>query len=115
MKKLLLSALLGGAFCISSAQANDVVVHAKPPHAVGEHPSAPPNPGNIWIGGYRRWDGGKYGLAAGTLGNAPSCPGMQSGWLPGGSAAMAGMFSWKAGGSSALDHAAFGSSRVSKP
>jgi hypothetical protein len=65
MRKFLLSGLLGTAFWITSAQAADMVVHAKPPHVVAEHPSDPPSPGNVWIGGYQRWDGGKYGWQPG--------------------------------------------------
>jgi hypothetical protein len=68
MRKYLLSTLLGTAFFIGSARAEDVdppvkseiVVHAKPPHAVAEHPPASPSPGDMWIGGYQAWDGDKY-------------------------------------------------------
>jgi hypothetical protein len=73
MRKLLLGTLLGTTLLVG-ARAQDVdapvtadpptkgelVVHAKPPRAVKEHPPASPAPGDVWIGGYQEWDGNKF-------------------------------------------------------
>jgi hypothetical protein len=60
MRKFILSALLGGAFCVGSVLAEDVVVHVRPPALRVEHRPARPGPNYVWIGGYHRWDGGAY-------------------------------------------------------
>jgi hypothetical protein len=60
MRKFILTALLGAAFCIGSAQAAEVVVGIKPPRLIVEKRTAPPSPKHVWIGGYHRWDGKAY-------------------------------------------------------
>jgi hypothetical protein len=59
MRKILLTVLLGAGLCYAPLHA-EIVVHKKPPHAVSEHPPAPPGHGYVWIGGYQRWDGDRF-------------------------------------------------------
>jgi len=60
MKKLLLSTLLGAAFCIGSLYAADVVVKVRPPAVRVEHRPVRPGANYVWVGGYNRWDGNAY-------------------------------------------------------
>ena len=60
MKKLILSAVLGTAFCIGSINAADIVVKLKPPALKVEKRPAAPGEGYVWVGGYHRWDGNAY-------------------------------------------------------
>jgi len=59
MRKLILSALMGSALFLAPVHA-EVVVHAKPPHAITEHPPASPGAGYMWVSGYQQWDGSKF-------------------------------------------------------
>jgi hypothetical protein len=65
MRKLILALILGLSFGIGSAQAAEVVVRTKPPHAVREH--RPPSPGSryVWIDGYQSWNGRAYAWVPG--------------------------------------------------
>jgi hypothetical protein len=60
MKKLILTAVLGTAFCIGSIQAADVVVKLRPPALKVEHRPERPSHNHVWVGGYHRWDGNAY-------------------------------------------------------
>jgi hypothetical protein len=68
MRKLLLSALLSGVFCMTSVQGadmveplkSDVIVHKKPPKAAPERHPASPGPDYMWIDGYQLWNGAAY-------------------------------------------------------
>jgi hypothetical protein len=60
MKKFILSAVLGTAFCIGSMHAADVVVKLRPPALKVEHRPERPSPNHVWVGGYHRWDGHAY-------------------------------------------------------
>ncbi|WP_233581241.1 hypothetical protein [Acidipila sp. EB88] len=37
-----------------------VVVRVAPPPPIVEHYGPPPRPGYVWVGGFHRWDGGRY-------------------------------------------------------
>jgi hypothetical protein len=59
MRKFVLSALLGAAFCIGSLQA-EVVVSVRPPRLIVEHRPSRPSARHVWVTGYHRWDGHAY-------------------------------------------------------
>jgi len=61
MKKILSAVVL--ALCLAPAAAFaqvGVVVRVGPPAPIVEHYGPAPHPGWVWIGGYHRWDGGRY-------------------------------------------------------
>ena len=60
MKKFLLTAFLGTAFCVAPIVAADIVVHVKPPVLKIEKRPAAPGAGYVWVAGYHRWDGNAY-------------------------------------------------------
>ena len=59
MKKFLLSVLLAMTLLPAAAFAQ-VVVRFGPPAPIVERRPPPPGAGFVWIGGYQRWDGGRY-------------------------------------------------------
>ena len=60
MRRFILSALLGAAFCVGSVQAAEIVVGVKPPRVIVERRPERPSPRHVWINGYHRWDGHAY-------------------------------------------------------
>jgi hypothetical protein len=65
MRNVLLSALLGFVFCMTSASAEDVAIHARPPKVTAERRPPSLGPEYVWIDGYQRWNGSKYTWQAG--------------------------------------------------
>lgn len=59
MKKIASAVLLAFAL-LPAASFAQVYVRIGPPAAVVERPGPPPQRGFVWIGGYQRWDGGRY-------------------------------------------------------
>jgi len=59
MKKIALAALLAVALIPLPSNAQ-VSIRIGPPPVVVERPGPPPDRGYVWIGGYQRWDGGRY-------------------------------------------------------
>ncbi len=57
-----------------------IVVRIGPPPVVVEHPGPPPGAGFVWVGGYHRWDGGRYVWVPGHY-DRPPHPGAH--WRPG--------------------------------
>jgi hypothetical protein len=60
MRKLFLTALFGVAMGIGSAQADEVIIRTRPPHAIVETRGVRPSRDHVWIAGYNRWDGNAY-------------------------------------------------------
>ncbi len=83
MKRLVLAALcfagLTSGLALHSAQAQ-VVVRIAPPAPIIEHYGPRPRPGYVWVGGYHRWDGGRYVWTPGYWA-APPRP--RAYWVPG--------------------------------
>jgi opacity protein-like surface antigen len=59
VKKLILAMLLAISLAPAAAFAQ-VVVRIGPPAPVVERRGPAPGAGFVWIGGYHRWDGGRY-------------------------------------------------------
>jgi hypothetical protein len=57
-----------------------VVVRVAPPAPIVETQGPPPYAGAVWIGGYHRWDGGRYVWVPGRW-DRPPHPGAR--WEPG--------------------------------
>ena len=60
MRKFFVTALFGIAVGLTSAQADEVIVRTRPPHAVVERREVRPSRDHVWVGGYHRWDGHAY-------------------------------------------------------
>ena len=60
MPNFLVTALLGIAVGVGSAQAADLVIKLRPPVSIKEHRTAAPSREHVWVGGYHRWDGNTY-------------------------------------------------------
>jgi hypothetical protein len=73
MRKILLTTLLGIGIGLGAAQAEEIVVRVRPPHALVEHRPVRPGPTHVWIGGYHRWDGRAYAWQPGRW-EAPPRP-----------------------------------------
>ena len=83
MKKLALATICFAAMTcgLASQSANaQVVIRVGPPPPVVEHYGPRPHPGYVWVGGYHRWDGGRYNWTPGYWA-APPRP--RAVWVPG--------------------------------
>ncbi len=60
--------------------AAQIVVRIAPPPPIVEHYGPRPRPGYVWVGGYHRWDGGRYNWSPGYWA-APPRP--HAYWVPG--------------------------------
>jgi hypothetical protein len=81
IKEQLAIGLCGLAIFAGMATANaQVVVRIGPPAPVIERPGPPPRAGYVWVGGYHRWDGGRY---VWTPGRWAMPPRPHAVWVPG--------------------------------
>jgi hypothetical protein len=69
LTKLVAAALLAIPL-MASAQVG-VAVRIGPPAPIVETPGPPPFGGAVWIGGYHRWDGGRYVWVPGRWDHPP--------------------------------------------
>jgi YXWGXW repeat-containing protein len=64
--------ILGSLIAFNGASAwAQVVVRVRPPRAVVERRTVPPDRGYVWVPGYQRWDGNRYAWVPGTWQRPP--------------------------------------------
>jgi hypothetical protein len=61
--KLLGIVMAGGLAFVANAA--DVVVKVRPPHAIVEVRGARPSAGHVWVSGYHNWNGSAYAWSPG--------------------------------------------------
>ncbi len=97
MKKFALAAIcfagLTSGLMTNAAQAQ-VVIRVAPPPPIVEHYGPAPRPGYVWVGGYHRWDGGRYVWIPGYWA-APPRP--HAVWVPGRYYRYHGGYAWREG------------------
>ena len=83
MKKNLLIVATAALLSIPSfspAFAQHIYVRVGPPPVVVEHPGPRPHRGWVWVGGFHRWDGGRYVWVPGHWVEPPRA---HAEWVPG--------------------------------
>jgi hypothetical protein len=71
IRRIVPNLLFAIAIGVGSAQAEEVIVHVRPPRPIVETRVVSPGPGYVWIGGYHRWDGRAYVWAPGRWERPP--------------------------------------------
>lgn len=94
MKKFLFTAVFASALMIPGAKAADVIVRFGPPARPREVIVARPGPQYVWVPGYYRWEGARYGWVAGSWALPPR---PRAVWVPGRWTRRHGGYVWIAG------------------
>ena len=68
VKEYILVAMCGVALSAGAANAQVIIHTGPPPPVIVERPGPPLHAGWVWVGGYYRWNGGRYVWVPGPLG-----------------------------------------------